>query len=97
MDTTTLADSFWDHKKNATEKAGFGSADDLESHLQHVVDIYALENVYDSSSNIGVMYGRVIDRATELSKFHMAGKVHSRTREEHIPSLAKEIESMNCN
>ena len=99
MNSTTLSKVLWSEKKDVIEKAGFKSVDELEVHLQHVVDVYSLGNIYDNSSSIRKMNGQIVEQATELSKQHMAGKVNSRTCQEHPTDLRGELNDLakNCN
>ena len=61
----TLADAIWEHKREVAQKvAEYQAADEIKKHLQHIIDIYTLGKVYDTHSNVVVMSGRVIERAS---------------------------------
>ena len=97
LNANSLADAIWNNENDIAMKNGFESADDVEKHLQHIVDVYSNGNVYDKRSNvINMMTGCRISESNEQSKQHMAGKVNSRTREEYSEDLVAEIDKMDC-
>jgi hypothetical protein len=87
LSSATLAVQLWEDKQEVLEKDGYKTVDEVEEHLQRIVDVYSLGQIYDEKSNIVNMKGGKIKEATELSKRHMEGGVDSRTRGE----LRKEV------
>ncbi|KAL7524260.1 hypothetical protein ACHAWF_000882, partial [Thalassiosira exigua] len=69
LSASSLAVLMWDEKEGILRAAGFQSLEDIENHLQVVVDVYAKHGrVYDRESNIIDMSGNIEDEATRQTK-----------------------------
>ena len=52
LTSTTFAAQLWEDKQEVLETNGYKTVDAVEEHLQHIVNIYSLGQVYDEHSNI---------------------------------------------
>ena len=96
LNTRSLAATLWNNENKIMKDNKFESANDVEGHLQRIVDVYVGASVYDTQSNIvNLTTNEIISPATKQTKQHMNGEVNSKTGEEFPDSLREEIKNMD--
>ena len=96
LDARSFSRAMWsyDNTKKIAIDNGMESAEEVESYLQRVVNIYSEATIYDEDSNSISMKGVKVGEATEVSRQHMAGLVDTKTQDPHSEEVMDKMKNL---
>ena len=93
LSANSLARKIWNEKNDIVTADGFSCVQDVEQHLQHIVNVYCRGRVYNDNGNLVDIRGRYFEKANVHNKFkqHMMGNLDVETLSELPVDLYDDI------